>query len=582
MLKPRPDFTSAALLALCLVASAASVGCAPDGTAAAEGASDDDDDDDGGEEDGGGSGTDDGADDGAGDDGADDGTGDDGGVDDGGVDDGGVDDFILGLPHLDIPPAQPKTEIECSDVCPDPEQEGGAICTYQRFTETAHFDKFVAFQPNSATLWPGTVVRGSEAENGVLAPVGVDLAPVTFSVSLENIDGSPVGSMPVPSLSAFREELNGILAADLTGATPAVLDFEVIQVNDESQLSVAIGAGISWPGGPDIAASFDFSSSEKKTKILVNFTQAYYTVDVDTHNQPSDFFVDGTTVDDLSPYMSASSPPLYVQSITYGRRVIFSVQTSRSASEVKAALEASYQVAGAGGEVSISTEHQQILEESTIRAFVLGGNGDDATGAINGFDGLISYIQNGGSYSKHSPGAAIAYKLAYLDNIVTELAFTTDYAERTCLQNRADLRVDLESIRHVAGGDTGGQLELYGQVVVRYPTEGSPVIDCDTGGDLAWVWYLPDGSYIDVGEGSTWLPPASTGVDINDVPVDAGSKLCIIADMWEDDDGYTPDDDFGIAGTLIELEDGWPGQHDVVTQGEGSNSMAVTVSIDVN
>ena len=119
--------------------------------------------------------------------------------------------------------------------------------------------------------------------------------------------------------------------------------------------------------------------------------------------------------------MDDASPPVYVQSITYGRRVIFSVQTSRSATEVKAALEASYGFAGGGLDIEVSTENREVLEESEIRAFVLGGSGEDATSAINGFDGLIQYIQNGGSYSKDSPGAPIAYKLAYLDNAVTEL-----------------------------------------------------------------------------------------------------------------------------------------------------------------
>lgn len=504
---------------------------------------------------------------------------DDDGSDDGPVDTGDVDGFILDLDHLTVPLAVPKTEIECDGACPPDEQDGSALCSYTRYTETGRFDELVAFQPNSATLWPGTVVRGQDASNGVLVPIGVALAPVTFSVSLENIDGSPVGNMDAPSLSSFREQRNQILSADVTGATPASLDFEVVQVNSESQLSVAIGADVSWPGGPDISASFDFQSSEQKTKVLVNFTQAYYTVDVDTPLTPSDFFVDGTTVEDLEPWMDDASPPVYVQSITYGRRVIFSVQTSRSASEVKAALEASYGFAGGGVDVEVSTENREVLEESTIRAFVLGGSGEDATGAINGFDGLIHYIQNGGSYSKDSPGAPIAYKLAYLDNAVTELAFTTEYAERNCFTNRADLHVSLTSIEHVSGSDPGGNLELYGQVLVRYPTDGNPVIDCNEGGELAWIWNVPDGSYVDVPEQSTYFPPAPTFVDLHDVPVEAGAQLCFIADMWEDDGGWSSDDDFGIAGTLVEFSDGWPGDHHVLTLGTDNNSIDVGLNV---
>jgi thiol-activated cytolysin len=559
----------AALFTSLLLAAAA--GCTPPGTETLDGSYGADDDGEDGEDDGDGDGDDDGDDD--------DGDDDDGRPRDAQDHSGEVDDFVAGLDDLAVAPAQPKTEIECAGDCPPPEQDGSALCSYTRYTETGRYDEFVAFQPNSATLWPGTVVRGEDAAHGVLVPVGVELAPVTFSVSLENIDGSPVGHMETPSLSSFREQRNQILSADVTGATPAALDFEVIQVNSASQLSVAIGADVSWPGGPDIAASFGFDSSEQKTKILVNFTQAYYTVDIDTPISPSDFFADGTSVEDLEPWMDDASPPVYVQSITYGRRVIFSVQTSRSATEVKAALEASYGFAGGGLDIEVSTENREVLEESTIRAFVLGGSGEDATGAINGFEGLIQYIQNGGSYSKDSPGAPIAYKLAYLDNAVTELAFTTEYAERNCFTNRADLHLSLTSIEHVGGGDSGGNLELYGQIVVRYPTEDSPVIDCNEGGELAWIWNVPDGSYVDVPEMSTYFPPAPTFIDLHDVPVDEDARLCFIADMWEDDGGWSSDDDFGIAGTLVEFRDGWPGDHHVLTVGSDSNSVDVQLNV---
>jgi thiol-activated cytolysin len=168
----------------------------------------------------------------------------------------------------------------------------------------------------------------------------VKLAPVTFSVSLENIANSPVGHMEVPSLSAFRDARNEILAGGVTGATPASLDFDVIEVHSESQIAIALGAGVNWPGGPEIAASFDFSSSNKKTKILVNFTQAYYTIDEDTPTTPKDFFDPSVTVDDLAPYADAGARRSTIQSITFGRRVIFSVESNESAETVKAALEA--------------------------------------------------------------------------------------------------------------------------------------------------------------------------------------------------------------------------------------------------
>ena len=492
-----------------------------------------------------------------------------------------LNEYLSGLPYLPVAPAQPKTEVACGDACPDDAQEGKTYCTYTRFEETAHHDKFVALQPNSATLWPGSIVRGADAAHGLLTPVGAPLAPVTFSISLENIAGSPKATLDEPSLSAFREARNEMLAAGVTGATPAALDFEVMQVNSESQVSAAVGAGVDWPGSGDLSASFNFDSTTKKTKILVNFTQAYYTVDIDTPSAPADFFEDGTTVDQIDDYVSADSPPLYVQSITYGRRVIFSVETERSSQEVKAALEATY--AGAvSASVNVSFEHKQVLSESTIRAFVLGGSGDDATGAINGFEGLVEYIQKGGNYSKDSPGAPIAYKLAYLDNAVATLAFTTDYAERTCVKNRADMRVTLKGIEHVGGDDVGGNIELFGQIGIAYPTPDSPLVDCWTGGEYVAIWYSPDGSWISFPEYTTWTPSSSSYVDLHDLPIDPSQDICFFADMWEEDGStneLSADDDYGFATKLVSFSDGWTGTHHIVTHGTGENSVDAELSI---
>lgn len=492
-----------------------------------------------------------------------------------------VDAYVSSLPELEVADTQPKTEVPCEGQCPKAEQVGDYYCSYARFQETAQYDRFVALQPNSATLWPGNVVRGEDAANGVLTPIGVELAPVTFSVSLENLAGSPAATMEKPSLSNFRLARNAILASGVTGATPASLDFEVRKVSNESQLAVALGASASWPGGADISASFDFNSSSQKTKILVNFTQAYYTIDVDTPVSPAKFFAPGVTVDELSKWMNEASPPVYIQSITYGRRVIFSVQTDASAEEVKAALEAAYKGVAIEASGSISVEQKQLLRDSTIRAFVLGGSGDDAAAVIDGFDSLAEYIKKGGSYSPESPGAPIAYKLAYLDNTVTKLAFTTDYAERTCVRNRVDLRVSLERLQHLGGDDWGDNVEIYGTVTVRYPTKSSPVTSCTKGGLVRTLWNVPVGSWLNIKEQS-YVTIEDAFANLNDVPVSDTAKLCISASFreedWETGEAFGSQS-FGATSRLIEFQDGWAGEKKLVTYGDGNNSLGATVKI---
>jgi len=505
---------------------------------------------------------------------------DDGQTDATGQSQAAIDGFIYDLGHLDLAEQISKQAVPCDESCPEPLQMEDSYCSYIKYTETTHFDRFVALQPNSATLWPGAVVRGADAEQGQLNPVGVTLAPVTFSVSLENIAGSPVGYMAEPSLSSFREERNWILSRGVTGATPASLDFQMTQIHSASQLGHALGASVSWPGAGDIAGGFSFDTSEKQTKILVNYTQSYYTIDVDTQERPADFFGPNVTVDDLSSFIAAGNPPLYVQSITYGRRVIFTVESSESAQAVQAALSATYSAANASGEVG--AEHKDTLANSRITAFVLGGSGGDAAGLIEGYGGLVEYIKSGGDYSPDSPGAPIAYKLSYLDNIVTHFAFTTDYAQAECEKNRVTLRAQLDMLDHVGGGDLGNEVEFYGFVAIRAPVGGKDVVSCDQGGEALAIWYLDQGQWVSFEEYSNYVPQSPIYITVEDVAVGPGQQLCLFSHIFESDSGeWSADDDYGSDARMLSFEEGWGGNWVLQSQGAGESAVDAHVTIEL-
>jgi thiol-activated cytolysin len=494
-----------------------------------------------------------------------------------------INQFIAELEYLPILEAEPRTPVECTADCEPDGQEDDWYCTYSRYHETAHYSEFIAFQPDSASLWPGSIVQGGDAEHGFFTPVGVARAPMVFSVSLENLTSTPVGRMSEPSLSTFREERNRILAQGVTGATPAAIDFEVRQVHSDTQISLALGASVLWPGGGNVTAGFNFEASDKRTKILVNYTQAYYTIDIDAPIEPADFFGPDVTVDELRAFMADDNPPMYVQSITYGRRVIFTVESSESADKVRAALDAAYE-SGVNVDVDLEAEYEDVLKESRIHAFVLGGSGAEAAGAIAGFEGLISYITKGGDYSKDSPGAPIAYKLAYLDNATTKLAFSTEYTERACTRNRARLHAQLISMDHLGGTDNGDYIELYGSVGLRYPTVDNPVIDCDTGGEVAYLWALDDGQWIDIEELSTWTPTTDTYVDLEQVGVGPDAQVCLFAELWEEDYStfeLSGDDWFGSFERIVGFETGWQGDHVLQPRGEGENAVDIRLRIDV-
>jgi len=498
-----------------------------------------------------------------------------------GVDAPTVDAFVHQLPRFDLPPEEPKTELDCDDLCPAPEQDGDFLCEYRRYTETSHKAHFVAFQPNSATLWPGSVVRGDDAREGLLTPIGVPLGRMAFSVSLETLSGDPRGEMDQPSLSAFRKARNAILGNGVSGATPAATTFEVEQIHNASQFDFKLGVKAKWPRG-GVENLFSFSNRDTSTRFLVDFTQAYYTIDLDTPVSPSDFFAEGTTVDDLQPYMDMESPPLYVQSITYGRRVLFAFESSSQAKALENALKASFNAWVVKGSIELDIAQRKVIEASNVQAFILGGSGAAASQAITVTDieSLQRLLVEGGDYDANSPGAPIGYKLAYLDNTTTHMAFATDYAQKVCTKTQGRLRAELTRVEQKAGQDENGHfLEPYGDVTVRVPQPGAPVVDCDTGGVVQTVLTLDREHYIKFPETSAWQPTSPPYTTFQDIPFAPGEQICIRATFIDRDGKVHEDDDLGTYDQMLTWDDGWSGEHVLNLFGTQGSHLEVAVHL---
>lgn len=465
-----------------------------------------------------------------------------------------IDAYIAGLGQL---PADPPSVTEGE--VGEPYRAGDYQCIKQNLSETRQYDKIVAYAANSESLWPGALVRGDSVYTGLFTQVVVDRAPLTASISLENLAGGKSVRMDAPSLSAYREALGGVLDSEVTGATPANIYAEIEEVYSSEQLSLALGASVEWLGGTaGVSASFDWNKEETRSRYLVKYTQAYYTVDIDQPGRASDLMAESVTVDDLRDRMTDGNPPLYVSSITYGRMVVFTFESDYSASELGSALEFVYR---GGVDVSgdVSVTYRDIVSSSRINAYILGGSGGDAAQSIESYEALMQFIQSGGDYSKDSPGAAIAYKLAYLaDNAPARLSFTDDYEIEDCERVSQRLRVTLESIQVDSdGGDAGDDLELFGRIWVE--GDGGRVDLFDRNED----------NFVRIREGEVWPPAGGLGQVVVDVTPQPGSDVVFGANLI-DSDGILPDDSIGNETVVAPFETGWRKDINVLLTGDSA------------
>ena len=125
----------------------------------------------------------------------------------------------------------------------------------------------------------------------------------------------------------------------------------------------------------------------------------------------------------LSRYPNA----VYVNSVTYGRMAIISIESDSSYNAVKSAFKMALNIKKVNGEISMDAKAKKLLEEADVRIWIRGGNGEDVVKTIKGFYEFTNFIVNGVTFTKDVPGRPIFCTVNRVDdNSAYALQFNTD------------------------------------------------------------------------------------------------------------------------------------------------------------
>ncbi len=475
---------------------------------------------------------------------------------------GAADEFnalMASMPIFDQPEekAEPEELTEKEEAPARDESDESLECFTKYYKAAPGFDEMLALDPTTDVIFPGAILKGETIPTGEYVPIVANRAPITLSASLTNISGSPVVEVTDPKLSTVRESIKtGILDQEVTGSTAAKVNFSISEVYSEEHLKLAMGANYR-SAATKVSASFDFSKSTYQYKYVMKYFQVYYTIDMDPPQNPSDLF---TNVPDLNSLGSTS--PVYVATVTYGRMVIYTIESNYSKTEVDAAFKASF----GSSDGSIDAEYEKVISESDIEALVIGGSGADAAQTVNGPADVYKYISNGGDYSKESPGAPLSYKLRYLKQgtPIARVVLSSEYPVRNCDLAYPVFTIELDYLKCTGCQDgDGSAAELFGRLTATLYSNGA-----QKGGKVAWDY--KEGSTFSLKKDETryvnlTVPP----IELYKPDYDA-DHVAIGGSLEEDDAGvFDPNDDFGDASDKISLKDiPYGGKHFVVDFGE--------------
>ena len=278
----------------------------------------------------------------------------------------------------------------------------------------------------SSPIMPASVVTG---EHQIL-PAG-KRAPFCWST---NLPVSKVKGTYQGELSAYRQSLSDYLEQDLLRPVAFSADYSYEFVYNEQHLARAIGASLKVGKWVNISGSYDFGSTQKKTKVIVRFVQPYFQIDADPVT-PEEYFDNPPTEEEMERYGVDEYGLLYVSKIVMGRQLFLMVESSDSREKVEKALNAELKFWKVNGTFEYDEENVKIIRNSKLRIVVMGGDPTDGADLItNGLKGIEAYIQRGAKFDpKFNPGVPISYQLKRLkDNTVFNTVLASEYPVREC------------------------------------------------------------------------------------------------------------------------------------------------------
>lgn len=297
------------------------------------------------------------------------------------------------------------------------------------------------------SIYPGSLIDLSPIGRGDLKSqynvIAVPRKPVTISFSLTNSANQVRFPLEDVTTSGYREVLKDIQQQQLTGRTPAAISSETNRINAKEKIEVALRASHNSPIAK-IEGAFDFTNEKVKSRLFTRFEQAYYSIDMDFPDAPDSLFMD--PVDAYNEIKQFNYSPAYISSIIYGRYAALMIESESSYSDLTTALDAS--IRSAKINVEADQAYQNIIDESSIKVLVVGGDADPAINIITGgYEGFIEFLKEGSQYGPDSPGVPISYTLRYVaDNSVAKIAFSSDYNTFSCSEQAATL-VDTRELR---------------------------------------------------------------------------------------------------------------------------------------
>ncbi|MEH6813139.1 MAG: thiol-activated cytolysin family protein [Motiliproteus sp.] len=365
-----------------------------------------------------------------------------------------VDNYFLNLPKwedISAPIADdPGTEQGHSKTS----VEGKYECINQDYSLAKTPAAIVLFDNTAATLWPGSILQSRPYINGHFAQLPIaDQAPIALTINISIPE--PSVTVENPSYETMQTAISTLVARGKGTSIPAVASYNSREVYSLEQLLLDFNLSAKYMN-QNAKASLKINSKIETKTISAYFVQNMFTVSVPTPRTPSSYFntisMDDIENQEAQDRIGKNNPPLYVESVSYGRILLFTMTSTHSESDIQAALDYAY-TGGADVDAKTKAHYKNVLSTAEINVVPYGGRWEDAAQLIKSAN-IRDYFSD-----KEPPlttAVPISYKLNTLARGETaKVAEVTSYTQREChIKETPAVKKNARfTLQYVGGGD---------------------------------------------------------------------------------------------------------------------------------
>lgn len=317
-------------------------------------------------------------------------------------------------------------------------------CSEVPYTITRNPRELVIYNPDIDILYPGALIQGKSHKNKLGGLQGITIRERTpINVSIPGFSfpgGSNFRTVDTVDQAHVAGAIGNIVGSATAGGlqAPSASSFEMRTYNSEQEFALQAGLSGKYLGFSG-SASGSINRNSSETTVAVQFYQRMFDVVVGAPQTPGSIFTNAFTPARLQEQvnqgsMGADNLPVYVSQVTYGRMMMFTLTSTASESDIRAALNVSYKFVTGQAALDLDARQQKILTESKIAISSIGGN-DSATIAMIQTGDWRAYFTSSAPLSTAAP---ISYTFRNLgDGSIAQVTEATDYSIRTCQEFNA-------------------------------------------------------------------------------------------------------------------------------------------------